>query len=161
MKKSIIAVVTVLTLHCVLTNKAQGASIGVNLYGISYHFDRVSAERRGFNEFNEGLGLNVMAYEDRYNFLYLEAGRFKDTFENDATYFAAGWRYRPIRYLSFGLIIMHYNSRSIRGSIVAPIPTFSLDYKIASFKTVYLPEFRGVNQFESLGGFLTLRLIQL
>lgn len=102
-----------------------------------------------------------MAYENRYNFLYLEAGRFKDTFENDATYFGLGWRYRPIRYFSFGLVFMHYNSRSIGGSVVAPIPTLAFDYKIASFKTVYLPKLRNVNPFESIGGYLTLRLIHL
>ena len=140
---------------------ANCASIGLNLYGISYHLDRDAARRRNFNEFNEGIGLHLSAYEDRYNFVYLEAGRFKDTFENGATYYAVGYRFRPIKYISLGLNFMQYDSKSIRNRVYTPIPVLAFDYKIASVKMSYLPKYRDISSYDSFVAYLTLRLVKL
>ena len=67
------------------------ADIGINLYGLSYHFDRARArELRVDNEVNPGLGLRYrIARSERLQWIF-DVGAYRDSGRNTALIAGAG-----------------------------------------------------------------------
>ena len=135
-------------------------SVGINIYGLSRHFDLGYTSRDRINEVHPGYGLRVTNVSCRGHIFFAEGGIFKDTFENKAKYIALGYKLRLWNQLRLGLMVGPYNTESInRGStIMAGIPTMTFRVWRVTLNGVYLPKYEGINPYKIIAGYLTIHV---
>ena len=81
---------------------AHAGELGVNVYGLSYHFEHDEAKARGFdNEVNGGLGLRYRMPREDYDWV-LEAGVLRDSRRNTAVLAGGGVLWKPTERLRLG-----------------------------------------------------------
>jgi len=153
------------TAICVLvfatTGKSNGRSLGVNIYGVSYHFLEDNLSRELLNEVNPGLGIRGTWSSAHNNWTVLEAGLYEDTFENTAKYVTVGYHLRLLEGFRMGFNFGLYSSESIRNDeiIIIGVPAVSYQLSFCTVNVVYLPKFRNINPFNTLGTYLTVPLV--
>lgn len=145
-----------------LVSGASAAELGFNLYGVSYHLDRRDWFGRPFNELNPGLGLNLIVHQSRRSIWFVEGGSFEDSFRQHARYLSVGYRYRLRSFLSVGMHLGYYHSRSVNYNrpVLAPVPMLSLRYRPVSLNVVYVPSYWGLNWFPAWGAYLTIHVLR-
>ncbi len=160
--RSILSLLTLLSLILTFAvSKGQANSIGLNIYGISYHFLEPYQNREYLNEINQGLGIRASFGRCSTGTYFIEGGFFKDTFKNRAKYLSTGYMFRLLKQFRIGLHAGIYKTNSInwgRG-VIAVVPIASYTVKFVTLNTVYLPKYEGVNAFHTLAGYLTIHLI--
>ena len=135
--------------------------LGLNIYGLSYHFDRQTKNGTDFNELNFGLGLDYpFANIKKFGFSF-EAGLYKDSLRNIARYAGFNVEYHIIRRsVQLRVMLAAYRSDSVSDDLIYPlIPGLTFRHKRLSFNFVYLPEFPGINVYDSLGLYLTFHML--
>jgi len=148
------------------TEQVEADSIALNLYGVSYHLDHRDEPTSGtdgsnkLNEFNEGVGLRLSLGNDSSDVFFLEGGSFQDSFENEAMYLSLGYQWRVIMQLRIGINAAIYATDSIRkGSpFFAAIPLVSYTIGFLTVNGLYLPKYRDINPYHTIGAYLTIRL---
>ena len=151
-----------ISIPILIADDVSANSLGINLYGISYHFLNHTQSRDRLNELNPGLGLRASFWTDSTNILFLEGGAFKDTFENKAKYISLGYLIRFWNQLRIGLNAAIYCTKSTnRGrAFFAPIPLASYTTGPLTMNVTFLPKYRGVNPYNIIGVYATIRLYQ-
>jgi hypothetical protein len=143
-----------------LPDVAQAGEFGVNVYGLSYHFDRARArELRVDNEVNGGLGLRYrVTHSERLDWVF-DAGAYRDSGRNTARVAGAGALWKPTERLRLGAALALFNSDTFnRGrSFLAPLPVAAYDLGPVTLNFVYLQRFREVNPATALGFWLTFQ----
>jgi hypothetical protein len=135
--------------------------LGLNLYGLSYHFDRETANGTEFNEIKFGLGLNYRFAESKRFDFSLEGGMFKDSLRHKAKYVSLNVRYEVAKEaIKLGVLISAYRSDSVSENwVFGPIPVLALRYKNVGFNFVYIPEIPDINAYDSIGFYMTFHLL--
>lgn len=147
-------------LIAVATSPGRANSVGLNIYGKSYHFLEPYQHRENLNETNPGLGIRASFGNKSSGTYFVEGGFFKDTFRHRATYLAAGYTFRLWKQWRLGFNAGLYKSLSITGGgTAAVIPLISYSIKFVTFNVAYLPKFRNINAYHTLAGYLTVNLI--
>ncbi len=143
-----------------ISTESRANSVGINIYGLSRHFDLGYRSRDRINEVHPGYGLRATAVSCAGHSLFIEGGTFKDTFENKAKYIAIGYKFRLWNQLRLGLMAGPYNTESInRGStVLAVIPTLTFRVWRVTLNGVYLPRYEGINPYKIIAGYLTIHL---
>lgn len=143
------------------SGKSNGQSLGLNIYGLSYHFLKDNQSRELFNEVNPGLGIRGTWCTSHNNWTALEAGIYRDTFRNTAKYATVGYHLRLLKGFRAGFNVGLYSSESIRNDeiIIIGVPAISYQLSFCIVNVVYLPKFRNINPFNTLGTYLTIPLI--
>jgi len=103
----------IISIPILIGSDVYANSLGINLYGVSYHFLNHNQSRDRLNEFNPGLGLRASFGTDSTNIFFIEGGSFKDTFNNQAKYLSIGYLIRVWKQLRVGLNAAVYTTRSI------------------------------------------------
>ena len=137
----------------------RAGDFGINLYGLSYHFNRTTSDGRSFSEFNPGIGAKFVFLQSGRSKGFCEGGVFSDSERNSAKYAAFGYSYEVIDSLfSVGLTVGPYRSSTLNYNrvFVAFIPTVSVGYKWFNFHLVYLPAYKDVNRIPTLGLYATV-----
>jgi len=152
----------IISIPILIGSDVYANSLGINLYGVSYHFLNHNQSRDRLNEFNPGLGLRASFGTDSTNIFFIEGGSFKDTFNNQAKYLSIGYLIRVWKQLRVGLNAAVYTTRSINSgeAFFAPIPLASYTSGPLTLNVTYLPKYRGVNPYTILGAYATIRLFQ-
>jgi hypothetical protein len=138
---------------------AQGGQLGVNVYGLSYHFDRDKAKQLGLdNEFNPGLGLRYRRLLDTGWEGFLDVGAYRDSGRNTTVYAGAGALYRATERLRLGaaLALFHSDTYNRGDPFIAPVPILAYDFDRVTFNLVYLPKIRDLNHINTLGFWATV-----
>lgn len=92
---------------------AGAGELGVNLYGLSYHFERGRARELGFdNEVNPGLGLRYRMPRERFDW-FLDGGVYRDSGRNSAKYAGAGVFWKPAGGLRLGGALALFHSDTV------------------------------------------------
>lgn len=105
---------------------------GLNLYGLSYHWEREVAKRNGWdNEINPGLGLRYAGGPLGKGNWFMDGGIYRDSGRNTAVYGGAGWRI-PLDdtrrwQLGAALVAFHSDTYNRGDPFVAPVPLLSYD----------------------------------
>lgn len=137
---------------------AGAGELGVNVYGLSYHFERGRAKEIGTdNEFNPGLGLRYrFAQSDQVEW-FTDVGAYRDSGRNTAVLAGAGAYWKATRGLRLGAALVVFDSDTYnRGrTFVAPIPVAAYEFKSASLNVAYLPKVRDLNDINTLGLWVT------
>lgn len=142
---------------------AAHADLGVNLYGLSYHFDRSRARALGVdNEINPGLGLRYrVPHSERLQWI-VDAGAYRDSGRNTALLAAAGalWRVsegqREGWQLGGALALLDSDTYNRGRTFVAPLPVAAYEFRAATLNFVYLPKVSEVNEVAALGFWVTV-----
>lgn len=133
-------------------------SLGVNLYGLSYHFERERAEELGLdNEVNPGLGLRYRIPRQGFDW-FLDAGAYRDSARNTAVLAGAGAFWKPTERLRLGgaLALIHSDTYNGGDPFIAPIPIAAYEWSALTLNLAYFPKVSGVNDVNTLAFWLTL-----
>jgi hypothetical protein len=142
------------------TPQLEGVELGLNLYGVSKHLNKLQMSYQPkLNESNPGLGLTMNFVHVKHAVVFMEAGFFEDSFKNTATYVSAGYRFPICRYVLLGFHLAIYDSKSVNGTVLAPIPIITFRYHALAIHAIYLPKYESINPFHTIGAYLTLYVI--
>jgi hypothetical protein len=140
--------------------KAQ-QTLGVNLYGLSYHLDRERAREIGVdNEINPGLGVRYrVPHSERLQWIF-DAGAYRDSGRNTALLAGAGalWRVSPGWRLGGALVVLDSDTYNEGKTFVAPVPLAAYEFRSAALNFVYLPKVSDLNEVATLGFWATIWL---
>ena len=140
--------------------QAAAVELGLNLYGVCKHLNqRQTLYQPRLNERNPGLGLTLNFVHVKYAVVFMEGGFFKDTFKNTATYVSVGYKFPLCRYVQLGLHLAFYDSKSINGPVIAPIPVITLRYHALAIHALYLPKYESINPYHIIAAYLTFYII--
>lgn len=132
--------------------------LGVNVYGLSYHFERGKAKELGFdNQVNPGLGARYRFPRESYDW-FLEAGAYRDSGRNTAVVAGGGllWKATEGLRLGGGLAYFHSQTYNDGAPFVAPVPLVAYEWRALSVNMLYFPKISGVNELNILGFWLTI-----
>jgi hypothetical protein len=140
---------------------AQEANWGLNLYGLSYHFDRDTARSIGAdNEINPGLGVRYRRPINASFDFFADAGAYKDSGRNTALLAGAGafWRASNTLRLGGALVALQSDTYNRGDAFIAPLPVAALDFDRVTVNMVYMPKVSRFNAINTLGFWATVWL---
>lgn len=121
---------------------AQAAQLGVNIFGISYHYKSQTYINNGsttdYNQINSGIGVQYAVPAGTRNTWFAEAGIFKDSKAMRARYAALGYKWWPVSYLGGGLAIALLDSESY-GVPIAPLPVITVRGGRMALNATWIP----------------------
>jgi antimicrobial peptide resistance and lipid A acylation protein PagP len=130
----------------------------VNLYGLSYHFERDEAKASGFdNEVNAGLGLRYRVPGQDFDWI-IDAGAFRDSRRNTAVLAGGGVLWKATERLRLGaaLGIAQSDTYNDGAPFIAPLPLVVYEWRAATLNLAYFPRVPGINDFSTVFFWLTL-----
>ena len=134
------------------------AELGINLYGLSYHFDRSRArELRVDNEINPGLGVRYrVPHSERLAWIF-DAGAYRDSGRNTALLAGAGGLFKVSEGWRLGgaLVVLDSDTYNRGKTTLAPVPLAAYETRRVSFNFVYLPKVSDINEVATLGFWAT------
>lgn len=138
---------------------AHAGEFGINVYGLSYHFDRDRARENDLdNEFNPGLGLRWrFADWERWSF-HADAGFFEDSGSNTAKIFGAAAMYKLGAGFRAGaaLSLFHSDTYNSGDAFIAPVPLLSYEWRAVSLNATFFPKVSRFNDIPTLGFWITI-----
>lgn len=137
---------------------AQADELGINLYGLSYHFERDTARELGYdNEVNPGLGARWRMPREKFDW-FLETGAYHDSGRNTAVLAGGGLFWKPTERLRLGGGLAFFYSQTYNDGnpFIAPLPLVAYEWRAATANLVYFPKVSGINEINTLGFWLTL-----
>ena len=153
-----LGLVALLLAPCLARGQAgwQG-ELGINVYGLSYHFERDTARELGYdNEVNPGLGLRWRMPRERFDW-FLDAGAYRDSGRNTALLAGGGIFWKATQRLRLGgaLAFFHSDTYNDGDPFIAPLPLLAYEWDTVSANFVFFPKVSGVNEINTLGFWLT------
>jgi hypothetical protein len=146
-------------LAAVFAPPAGAGELGINVYGLSYHFDRDTAKALGVdNGINPGLGVRYRFAEyERWSF-FADAGAYDDSGRNTAVYAGAGAYWRAWGGLHLGAALAVFNSDTYNNgrTFVAPVPLVGYDFGPAMVNLTFFPRVSEFNDVATLALWVTL-----
>jgi hypothetical protein len=152
-----------LTATSLWVNPAVAGDWGVNVYGVSYHWDRELAKMNGWdNEFNPGLGLRYTMGSWLKADAILDAGAYHDSGRNTAVYAAAGllWPLDEARRFMLGVALTAFHSDTYNqgDAFIVPVPLFSLRLDGVTINLTHFPRVSNFNAVHTTAMFFTFPL---
>lgn len=150
-----------LTLGLAGAGPAASAEWGVNLYGLSYHWERDTAKANDWdNEFNPGLGVRYTFGEWLNASAFADAGAYYDSGRNTAVYGAGGllWPLDRDRRFHLGAALTAFHSDTYNGgdAFIAPIPLFAVRFDHVTVNFTHFPKISDFNSVNTTAMFLTI-----
>jgi len=136
------------------------AELGINVYGLSYHFDRDKARERGLkHEVNPGLGIRWREKGDNVDF-FADAGAYRDSAAHTAKIAGGGalWHASERLRLGAALVLFKSETYNLGKAFIAPVPLAAYELRRVTFNLVYLPKWRDQNQINLIGAWITIWL---
>lgn len=141
---------------------AAAGELGINFYGLSYHFDRDRAEALGVdNEVNPGLGLRYQFARiddwERWSF-FVDVGAFNDSGDNNAVIAGLGAMWKIIGGLQIGAaaVVMSSDTYNDGRTFIAPLPLLAYDFGPVTVNFTFFPKIERYNDVATLGLWVTL-----
>lgn len=140
------------------SSPAFAGRLGLNLYGISHHFDRSAADGYQFNEANLGGGLDWVIRRGPEYTLFADVGAYRDSFRNTNRYASIAWSHALVGPLQGGLGLAIASSRtSFDGDLLMmPGPLLSLRTDRLAVHLTYAPEAIGLNGYSALATWVSV-----
>ena len=153
-----LGLVALLLLPCLAQGQGWQGELGLNVYGLSYHFERDRARELGYdNELNPGLGVRWRMPRQDFDW-FLDAGAYRDSGRNTALLAGGGIFWKATERLRLGgaLAFFHSDTYNDGTPFIAPLPLLAYEWRTVSANLVYFPKVSGVNEINTLGFWLTL-----
>jgi hypothetical protein len=142
-----------------VTTSATAGEWGVDVFGLSYHFDRSEAEALGVdNGFNPGLGLRYRFAKLEHWAFDAEVGAYRDSGSNTAVQGGVSALWNPWRGLQLGgaLVVFKSDTYNDGDVFLAPLPLVGYDFGPAMVNLTYFPKIGRYNDVATLGLWVTL-----
>ena len=153
-----LGLVALLLAPCLAQGQAGGqGEIGLNVYGLSYHFERDTARELGYdNEVNPGLGIRWRLPRERFDWFF-DAGAYRDSGRNTAVLAGGGIFWKATRRLRLGggVAFFHSDTYNDGDPFIAPLPLLAYEWRAVSANFVFFPKVKGINEVNTLGFWLT------
>jgi hypothetical protein len=137
------------------------AELGVNVYGLSYHFDRDKARAHGLtHEVNPGLGIRWRAATaERFDY-FADAGVYRDSAAHTAKIAGGGALWHATEHLRLGGALALFKSETYNHgkAFIAPVPLAAYEFRRVTFNLVYFPKLREQNPTNQVGAWVTIWL---
>ncbi len=137
---------------------AATADVGVNLYGLSYHFDRERARALGVdNETNPGIGLRYrVPHSERLQWIF-DIGAYRDSGGNTARLAGAGalWKMSEGWRMGGALAALHSDTYNRGKAFLAPLPIAAYQYRAVTLNFTFFPKVSEVNEIPTLAFWVT------
>jgi hypothetical protein len=148
---------------CLPAAPALAGDWGVNLYGLSYHWDRDAAKQRDSdNEFNPGLGVRYHMGSWLKADAIAEGGVYRDSGRNTAVYAAAGllWPLDDAKRFNLGAALTAFHSDTYHDGdpFIAPVPLFALRFDKVVVNLTHFPKVEDYNRVNTTALYLTIPL---
>ena len=144
---------------CAAAPAAVAGEWGIDIYGLSYHFNRDLAKQLDVdNSFNPGLGVRYQFAEvERWSF-FADAGAYHDSGSNTAVYGGVGALWQVVGGLQIGgaLALMNSDTYNQGKTFIAPLPLVAYDLGPVTLNLIYFPKISNYNEVASLGFWVTL-----
>ena len=142
---------------------AQAGDWGINVYGLSYHWDRELAEQNDWdNEFNPGLGVRYGLGTWLKADAIIDAGAYYDSGRNTTVYAAAGllWPLDKNKRFNLGVALTAFHSDTYNqgDAFIAPIPLFALRLENVTVNLTHFPKVGNLNEVHTTAMYLTFPL---
>ena len=152
-----------LTLLVPFSLPAQAGDVSLNLYGLSYHWERDRAHALGVdNEFNPGLGLRyALSPVKLCKTPFTEAAFYHDSGRNTAVYAALGClglELAPGLRLGAAITAFHSDSYNQGDPFIAPVPLLSWQLEPVTLNFIHFPKVKGFNDINTTGLYVSLPL---
>jgi len=134
------------------------AELGLNLYGLAYHFDRDRARETGLdNEFIAGVGLRYRAaHSERIDWV-MDLSAYYDSGRNTAFVAGAGalWKVSSGWRLGGALAAFQSDTYNRGRAFVAPLPLLAYEFRSITLNFTYVPKLSEINDVATLAMWLT------
>jgi hypothetical protein len=138
--------------------QAGADSLGISLFGLSYHFNRDRARALGLdNTVNPGLGIRYrFAQLDRWSF-DVEATAYYDSGRNTTVFVGVGALWHVGRGFHVGGALALFDSPTYNNgrSFVAPIPLVAYDWGRITLNATFVPKMERYNDIATIGVWVT------
>lgn len=146
-----------------LSGPAAAGDWGVNVYGLSYHWDRDLAEQNDLdNEFNPGLGVRYRMGEWLRADAIIDAGVYRDSGRHTAVYAAAGllWPLDDAKRFNVGAALTAFKSDTYNqgDAFVAPVPLLAVRFDRVTVNFTHFPKISNFNEVAATALFVTIPL---
>jgi hypothetical protein len=134
------------------------ADLGVNLYGLAYHFDRDRAHELGLdNEFIAGVGLRYRAAHSETMQWIVDLSVYDDSGSNTALLAAAGalWKVSQGWRLGGGLAAFRSDSYNGGEAFVTPLPLAAYEFRSVTLNFTFVPKIKKLNDVATLAFWIT------
>jgi hypothetical protein len=134
------------------------AELGLNVYGLAYHFDRDLARERGLdNEFIAGIGLRYRAARSERLHWVMDVSVYHDSGRNTAYLAGAGALWKVSQGWRLGGALAAFRSDTYnRGRVfVAPLPLAAYEFRAVTLNFTYVPKLSELNDVATLAVWLT------
>lgn len=138
--------------------KFVDGELGINVYGLSYHFDRDRARELGYdNEFNPGLGVRYRFAEWKKWSFFADAAVFEDSGREAAKVAGVGAVWHFGGGFRAGAALVYFNSHTYNGgdAFIAPLPLASYDIGPVTVNATFFPKISKYNEIATLGLWVT------
>ncbi|HSD54293.1 MAG TPA: hypothetical protein VLC47_09015 [Burkholderiales bacterium] len=157
--RAVLLVALASCLAAVPVRAADWRELGVNVYGLSYHFDRDRAKQLDAdNSLNPGLGLRYdFAQLERWTF-FADGGAYYDSGRNTAVYGGVGALWQVVGGLKIGgaLAVMNSDTYNDGDTFLAPLPLVAYDFGPFMVNLTFFPKISKFNEVATLGLWFTL-----
>ena len=138
---------------------AEAGKIGIDIFGLSYHPDKVTASGKKLNGFNFGGGLNYVLREKKRTLWMAHGGAYYSSGSTPAEFAAFTLQYK-LGWFRIGpsLTVMHSSSYNHGKVFAAPLLLISLRYKSVSVNALPVPRYKDRNRNSALALFFTWHL---
>jgi hypothetical protein len=134
------------------------AELGLNLYGLAYHFDRDLARASGLdNEFIAGVGLRYRAaHSERVDWV-VDVSAYHDSGRNTAGLVGLGalWKVTPGWRLGGALAAFQSDTYNRGRAFIAPLPLAAYEFRAVTLNFTYVPRLSEVNDVATLAMWIT------
>jgi len=138
---------------------SRANEVGVDVFGLSYHFDRNEAQALGVdNSVNPGLGFRYRFAEwSRWTF-DAQAGVFRDSGRNTAVYGGVSALWNVAGGLQVGGALAVLNSRTYNDgdAFITVLPLAAYDFGPVTLNVTFFPKIARYNDVATLGFWITL-----
>jgi len=134
------------------------AELGLNLYGLAYHFDRELAREAGLdNEFIAGVGLRYRTAHSEQLDWVLDVSTYYDSGRNMAYLAGAGllWKVSSGWRLGGALAAFKSDTYNRGRAFVAPLPLVAYEFRSITLNFTYVPKLSEINDVATLAMWLT------
>jgi hypothetical protein len=131
----------------------------LHVFGLSYHPDRNGTRDSHLdNELNVGLGLNYEFHNDARGVANMEAGFYRDSGRNWATFAGVGYQFKLSSRLGLGADLLAVQSPTYNkgNGFVAPVPRLTYNFGAVKVNLVYVPKIQPWNLFAVFAVYFTV-----
>ena len=137
---------------------AQTARLGIDVFGLSYHFERHDDDGVEFNETNLGGGLNWVIRRGPRHTVFADVGLFQGSYRKATKFGSVAWTHRLLGPVQGGFGLAVGSSPSVNDGELFMVPGPLLAWRMdrAALHVTYIPGNTETNAYPSVAAWATL-----